>query len=270
MNLKIKLFLLLTGFQQLLFAQSGFTNLGGANFLGFGRAGATLTGIESIYMNQAGLTAVKDFSVDISAEKRFNFQELSTISIAGAKTFKFGTVGLLLSNFGFSAYNEQKFGLAYARKLNKNISFGGQFDFLRYNIESYGHKNLITFELGMQMRLSKELSLATHIFSPGHIGARTQTEIGSRIRFGLLYRPSEKVLLLTEIDKLISRAVEIKFGISYQFMDALQIRFGINPSANLYSFGAMFRLKNNYQISSAMAIHQNLGNSPAVSFQYNH
>ena len=140
--------------------QSGFTTIGGANFLGYSRAGVNLTGVEAIYMNQAGLSEVKNYAFDVSAERRFNLEEFTNISIAGARTFKFGTIGLLLSNFGFSEYNEQKFGLAYARKLNKSISLGGQFDLLSYNSENTGTKNLFTFELGMQLQINKEFSLS--------------------------------------------------------------------------------------------------------------
>ena len=249
--------------------QSGFTTIGGANFLGYSRAGVNLTGVEAIYMNQAGLSDVKNYAFDVSAERRFNLEEFTNISIAGARTFKFGTIGLLLSNFGFSEYNEQKFGLAYARKLNKSISLGGQFDLLSYNSENAGTKNLFTFELGMQLQLNKEFSIATHIFSPGHIEVSESTEISTRFRLGLMYKPSSKVFLLAEIDKVIYRSLEYKLGISYQAVKELQIRLGINPSTEIYSFGAMIAIQDKYKIASAVALNNNLGNTPSVSFQYN-
>ena len=45
----------------------------------------------------------------------------------------------------FSKYNEQKFGLAYARKLFHNVSLGGQLDYLSLNIENYSQQHFITF-----------------------------------------------------------------------------------------------------------------------------
>lgn len=250
--------------------QSGFTTIGGANFLGYSRAGVNLSGIEAIYLNQAGLSEVKNFAFDVSAEKRFNLEELTNISIAGAKTFAFGTVGVILSNFGFTEYNEQKFGLAYARKLNRNISLGGQFDLLRYNVDKLGSKNLFSFELGMQLKLSKDFSLATHVFSPGNIEVSETTEIGTRFRLGLMYKPSEKVFLLAELDKLIYRPLEYKVAVSYQAVKELQIRLGINPSTEIYSFGIMLQFQDKYKVASAIALNNNLGNSPAISLQYNH
>jgi hypothetical protein len=268
MNLRFKIALTFIALSVLGRSQSGFTTLGGANFLGYSRAGVNITGIESMYLNQAGLTSIKKVAFDISTERRFNIEELTTISIAGAKTYKFGTVGFLMSSFGFSQFNEQKFGLAYARKLTKTVSLGGQFNMLRYNVEQYGSKNLFTFELGVQIQISKEISVATHIFSPGQLSINDKSDIGTRFRFGFKYMPSTKVFLLAELDKLIYRPVEYKLGISYQAVEALQIRLGINPSAELYSFGAMVSIQKVYRISSAIALNNRLGNTPSFSLQY--
>lgn len=265
---RFRLVLMLLFLANVAVGQSGFTTIGGANFLGYGRAGVNIAGIESIYLNQAGLTDVKKFAIDISAEKRYNLAELTNISIAGAKTFKFGTVGLLLSNFGFTEYNEQKFGLAYARKLNRSISLGGQFDLLRYNILNVGSKNLISFELGMQLQLNKDFSIATHVFSPGQIEVADGTEIGTRFRLGIKYAPSAKVMVLAEVDKLIDRKAEYKLALGYQAIDVLQIRIGVNPTVSTYSFGAMLKWKDQYRIASAVSLNSQLGNVPAISLQY--
>ncbi len=249
-------------------AQSGFTTIGGANFVGYGRAGTNINGIESIYHNQAGLTGVKNVAFDVSAERRFNLDELTNISFAGAKSFKFGTIGILLSNFGTSDYSEQKFGLAYAKKLSSAISLGGQFDLLRLNISQFGSKNIFTFEIGMQLRLNKDFSVATHVFSPGNITINESTDLGTRFRLGLKYQPSTKVFILAEIDKLIYRNIEYKLGLSYQAIKALQLRLGVNPSNETFSFGLALNFQDTYRIATAYSLQSNLGNTPAISLQY--
>lgn len=251
-----------------IWGQSGFTTIGGANFVGYGRAGTNIEGIESIYLNQAGLVGVKNFAFDVSAERRFNLDELTNISFAGAKTFKFGTVGLLLSNFGYSDYSEQKFGLAYAKKLSSAISLGGQFDILRLNISQFGSKNIYTFEIGMQLRLNKDFSVATHVFSPGNITINESTELGTRFRLGVKYQPSNKVFILAEMDKLIYRDIEYKIGVSYQAIKELQLRLGVNPSNETFSFGVALNIKDSYRIATAYSLQDNLGNTPAISLQY--
>lgn len=248
--------------------QSGFTTLGGANFLGYSRAGLNITGVEAVYLNQAGLVGVKNFAADLSVEQRFGLSDLSNGSIGLAKTFGFGTVGLMFSSFGITEYNEQKLGLAYARKLNSNISLGGQFDLLRYNVSTVGSINLISFELGMQLRLNKDFSVGTHIFSPGNIEVADGTEIGTRFRIGVKYSPSNKVFLLAELDKVIDRALDYKLAIGYQLIDLIQLRVGMDPKLNTYSFGAMLKFKDTYKVSTAYTFNHSLGNTPAISLQY--
>lgn len=249
-------------------AQSGFTTLGGANFLAYGRAGVNISGIEAIYLNQAGLADLKGTGLDVSFEKRYNFSELTNISLAGARAFKFGTVGVMASNFGFSEYSEQKFGIAYARRLSGNVTLGGQFDLLRYNVTNTGSKNLFSFEAGMQVQLNRDFSVAAHVFSPGKIEVTEQTDLGTRFRLGLMFKPSDKVFVIGELDKLIYRKPDFKVGFSYQVVREAQVRFGMSPVTQTWSLGAMFGFGQKYHIASAFAANGNLGNTPALSMQY--
>ena len=43
-----------------------------------------------------------------------------------------------LNYFGSGNYNEQKIGLAYAKKLAKRLALGAQVDYLRTSIAGYG------------------------------------------------------------------------------------------------------------------------------------
>lgn len=251
-----------------LWGQSGFTSSGGANFLGYSRAGVNISGIESAYLNQAGLADIRDFAADGSFERRYGFSDLTHISLAAAKRFKFGTIGLMASSFGFTEYNEQKFGLAYARRLSKNVSLGGQFDVLRYNVVNIGSKNLFSFEAGMQVQLNRDFSLAAHVFSPGNIEVTENTDLGTRFRLGLMFKPSEKVFVIGELDKLIYRQADFKVGFSYQVVKEAQVRFGMSPVTQSWSLGAMFNLGQKYYLGSAFAANSNLGNTPALTLQY--
>lgn len=250
-------------------AQSGFTNLGGASFLGFGRAGVNISGIESIYFNQAGLADIDHFAIDVSFERRFNLEELTQISIAVAKSYDFGTFGLMVSQFGFQEYNEQKFGLAYAKKLMSQVSIGGQFDLLRYNVLNFGHKNIFTFELGIQYKIHKSLSMAAHIFNPGNIEINEFTNLASRFRTGIKYAPSDKVFLLLEVEKAVDQKLEYRFGLGYQIIKTVQCRMGVNPTIGIFSFGCVFQWNDAYKLGGAMATNNPLGNSSAFTLQYN-
>jgi len=264
------LFIILIGLLGIntMMSQSGFNTGGGANFLGYARAGATIDGIQSIYHNQAGLADIKNFAADMSYERRFNLEDLNFISLAVAKKIKLGTFGISAQHFGFDQFNEQKFGLAYARRLNSLISIGGQLDYMRYNVETLGSRHLISFEVGTILQINRNFKLGTHIFSPGKIEVAEATDLPTRFRVGLSYHPSSKVFILIEADKAIHREPEYKMAIGYEILKAVHLRLGMNPTISMYSIGFQASLNNKYKVSGAMGLNNSLGNTPAISFQY--
>jgi len=249
-------------------AQTGFSSSGGANWLGMARAGVAHTGAASIYLNQAGMTSVHDMAFDISAERRFNLSELTQVSLVAIKSFRFGTVGLVASSFGFDQYNEQKIGFAYARRLSGNISIGGQFDLLRYNIDNIGSKNVFSFETGMIAHINKQITVGAHIFSPVHVKINDIDKISARFRTGLKYSPSNKVFLLAEVDKSIDQDMELRFGISYIPIKTLTLMTGVNTTLSSFHFGLQLHFSDHYSIATALGTNHILGNSPSISLQY--
>ncbi len=125
--------------QQSSSAQNGIQNLGGATTNGIAHAGVTLDNISAMYTNQAGTAFLEGWAVDVSVDRRFNLEELTTFSFAAATSLNFGTVGILVGQYGFDAYSEQKIGLSYARLLTSYLAISGQFDVLGFKIDGFGN-----------------------------------------------------------------------------------------------------------------------------------
>ena len=259
----------------LVVAQKGFSQLGffpvqGATFNGLGRSGVSFEGVESIYNNQAGITKVKNFAADVSFERRFNLKELDIISISILKSQKnLGTFGLMFSQFGFSKYNEQKFGLAYARKLFHNVSLGGQLDYLSLNIENYSQQHFITFEVGTRILISKQIAIGAHIFNPIKQKINEYDDLFSKFRVGLQYSPSSKVQLYADVDKTIYKSASVKLGLIYQVVSSVQLRIGSDITNQIYAFGAKFSFLNSYHVAGSISSHHELGATSSISLQYN-
>jgi hypothetical protein len=98
----------------------------------------------------------------------------------------------------------------------------------------------------MQLKLNKEFSIATHIFSPGTVQNYRCNRFGNpRFRLGVMYKPSNKVfMIMPKMDKLIYRKPDFKIGVGYNVIQEAQINVGINPTLGFYSFGLHFNLKN--------------------------
>jgi len=264
----IILFLLITSAITLT-GQRGITPAKGAESLSLGGSVSGSLGIESLLNNQAGLSQLEGFGVIVSTEQRFLLSELVIASAGVAYNFKkVGTLGLMVSNFGFEEYREQKYGLAYGRKLFENLSIGGQFDVLNTRIVGFGSSTSITFELGLQAALSEAFSIGAHVFSPGTVSINDTNELPSRFNLGVQYQPSDQIYATVEVEKLIDRGLSVQGGISYQIIESLYLRVGTSTNPTRMSFGLAYGFNETFRFDAAMTNHEILGITPAASVRY--
>lgn len=230
---------------------------------------STSTSIDAILNNQAGLYKLTGYGFIASAEQRFLLNELSTISFGAAYGKKnLGSFGLLISSFGIDEYKEQKFAFAYARKLLDKLSIGGQLDFLSTRILGYGSSNSVTFEIGIQSMVTKEFTLGFHLFSPGQVSQGTESNIPTRMNAGFAYHPSNKLLIVLEVEKIIDLDFAVRGGISYAFADQFILRAGASTGETTFSFGLAYKIQNSLYFDGAFSQHEVLGITPAASVKY--
>ena len=210
----------------------------------------------------------KDISFSLYAEQRFLQSELGYYTGGLTLPTKSGAFGLALNYSGFDLYNEQKLGLAYGRLFTKNISGGIQIDYLSTSISEYGTASALTFELGLLIKLSEQISTAVHLFNPVAVKSGFDDEkIPTLFRLALSYEPSKKILLITEVGKDIDFPARFKAGIEYRIVDALHLRGGIGTNPSQYSLGIGINVQH-LKIDLASSYHQVLGFTPALSVNY--
>lgn len=93
------------------------------------------TGCFSFTSNQAALAGAKFAAVGVYGERRFMLEETSLYGLALAlPTKNLGNFGVMVNYSGFSNFNENKAGLAYARSLGSKVDIGIQFNYYGYRI----------------------------------------------------------------------------------------------------------------------------------------
>ncbi|MFZ4399085.1 MAG: hypothetical protein ACOYO1_03535 [Bacteroidales bacterium] len=246
------------------------TTIGGRS-AGMGGASVTLSDFWAVNNNQAGIADFKNMKAGFYFENRFLVKELSYKTVAFILPTKSGVFGLNYHHFGYTAYNEQKIGLAYAKSLGKNFSAGLQLDYLGTSLgDNYGSKNAFTFELGVMAKLSHNVTLAAHVFNPvnAKFNDYNNEKIPSVFKLGINYTFSEKLIIAIESEKNINFDPIFKAGFEYKLLEIAYVRLGIsnNPVINTFGFGIVYH---QFTIDFASSIHQALGYSPQFSFIYN-
>jgi hypothetical protein len=249
--------------------QRGFTSAQGARSVAMANTGSTMLGIEAILNNQAGLYKLNGIGVIAATEQRFLLEELNAISFGLAYgNNSLGAVGLMVSNFGFDEYREQKIGLAYSRKLFDNLSIGGQLDLLHVNIAGYGSSSNLTFELGAITDITKEVSIGFHVFSPSEINITDQATVPTKIILGVAYKPSKKIQIVTEVEKIVDRDYTFRMGVDYAIVDALSLRAGYGTGPAMLSFGLGYNINKKLSFDGSFTNHETLGITPSGSLIY--
>ncbi len=265
---RILTFTLLLFFGQTLFAQNDAASIGGARSLGMGATGVVFQDIHSLFTNQAGLANLEDLEVTAFGRQRFLLSSLNNFSLGVAYPTNSGTIGLSLDYFGFSTFNEQKIGIAYGRKLFDKLQIGAKFDFLNTRIEEFGSRSNFTFELGFISELLPELTLGAHIYNPLRLEITEDEILPSILTIGAGYKPSEKVLLILELQKDVDFPATFKGGVEYYVIDIFSIRAGVGNQPSAFSFGFGLKLKSGIAIDLASSYHTILGFTPSVGLVY--
>lgn len=250
-------------------AQNGIPPNAGARGLAMGQTGLGFRDINSIFSNPSGLGYLSNFSATAFAEQRFLISEIKSVSAAAAYPTNSGTFGLSLNYFGFEAFNEQRIGLAYGRKLFDNLAIGGQIVVLNTRIPEYGSRSVITFELGFTSQIVPELLVNGHLYSPVRVELTADENLPSIYAFGISYLPSNKVIFNLEVEKDIDYPVRVKAGLEYKVIEAFAIRLGILTEPTAVSFGIGYQISNGLTIDFASSYHQVLGFTPGFSITYN-
>lgn len=254
-----------------IYAKAGNENFPiGARSAAMGNASVSLSDVWSAQHNQAGLGFLHTASAGVYYENRFLLKELSIKGGALAMPVKGGTLGLCITNFGYSLYSENKFCLSFAKAFGDKFSVGIAMDYLTTKIaEGYGKKGVFVAEIGLQAKPIKGLTIGAHVYNP----TRTQladynTErIPTIIRLGGDYTFSDKITLAVESEKDIAQRAVFKAGIEYRAVKEFYLRAGVSTNPTLSSFGFGVNLSN-FKLDLSANYHQTLGISPQLSLTF--
>lgn len=234
----------------------------GASGGALGNIRTTHQNVLALYGNEAGLAHLSDPSFYASVERRFNSEGLNFYSLLGALPTRYGAFGINIFYHGFEEYNEKLLGLSYARRLVETLAIGARFDFIQASIPTYGNTTNLTAEFGLQANISSSVLLGFHIHNPFEIRWLKDELLPTIFSLGISYKPSDKVWISGEIEKVSDFRENIKWGLEYRVLDQLAFRIGINTNPALMSFGFGYSMDSGLSCDIGSTVHQELGLSP--------
>lgn len=247
-----------------LFAHDFIHPLGG-RAAAMGGSSVASQGLWAMQNNPAGMANLNKISLGLYYENRWMLPETAYKCGAFALPTNFGCLGLSFNQFGSSKYNENKFGLAYAKDFGRYLQIGLQLDYLLLKIgNDYGSYRAVTFELGLQSQVTDKLTLGTYIFNP--VNFRLEQTLNHEklpivMRFGLAYQFTKDFIGQCEIEKNTEReGVSLRGGLEYEAFKNFYIRAGAQTNPGILSFGLGYGIRF-AQINIGAQLHNELGAS---------
>lgn len=251
----------------MLFAYDFIHPIGG-RAAAMGGSSVASQGLWAMQNNPAGMANLEKISLGLYYENRWMLPETAYKCGAFALPTKFGCLGLSFNQFGSWKYNENKFGLAYAKDFGRYLQIGLQLDYLMLKIgNDYGTFNAFTFELGLQSQVTDKLTLGTYIFNPVNFSFEqtlNHEKLPIVMRFGLAYKFTKDFIGQCEIEKNTEKeGVSLRGGLEYEAFKQFYIRAGMQSNPGILSFGLGYTIRF-AQINVAAQLHNELGASVQI------
>jgi hypothetical protein len=237
----------------------------------FGLAGAstTLDGIDALYFNPAGLTALQHTALHGGSASNFSLGPLTQgnagISIrAGEHSNLFAS----LSQFGFSSYQERQVGVGYAMQLEQTLSAAIRFDIYQFSIDGYGSAMLPGFLIGVQFQPARQIVIGAVAKNPIEIATHEAITLPTLLSIGVAFHPSQAARIYLELEKDIDYSPRVRIAAEYQVVDALVLRLGVAGNPGTFHAGFGLRVLEQLRIDLGAGYHPVLGFTPAIGFAY--
>jgi long-subunit fatty acid transport protein len=254
-------------FSTKMMAQIGYRLVSGGQSAALGNAALATHSADAVFQNPASLLFITRPTATLATEMRFGVKELRPIGVGFIQPTKSGVFGFSLQHFGFSAFQQQKLGVALARRFSDKLDVGIQLDYLHLQAPDYGNAHLLTFEIGCNTLITKDLILAAYVYNP--LAIRLNEEhISSVFRLGIAYSVNDYVVVATEIEKNLVDGANFRFGINYKIAKTVAVRCGFSSLPASFSFGIGYQLSKNIVIDAALAHQALLGSTPSLSLTY--
>ena len=213
----------------------------GARAAGISYASAVLNDEWSLFNNAGGLASINKPNAAFAVDVHPNLAGANRVAAIFSLPVKIGVAGAGFFRFGDNLYSEQIISAGYGNRFGI-ASLGLKVNYVQYRAEGFGTKSVATINAGGIADLTPQLSVGAYITNINQPKVSGKNEhLPTKLAAGLSFKPTEKLLLVTEIEKDLAYDPTWKGGLEYIIHKKLFLRTGFNLKPNASFFGIGFQ-----------------------------
>lgn len=213
-----------------------------------------------LFNNPAGLSQINWREIGIYySPAPFGLTELANGYVAYLEPFSFGSVALGGMTYGFDLYRESRIQLGYSYNYDNSLFLGTSLNYHTVSIKNYGNDAALYFNFGLLAFIKDNIRVgcSTSNINRAVIG-NDKDLIPVVINAGFSIDAYEDLILNVAMEKEIKFDPSFQFGINYNLIEYLELRFGFSNEPSKYSAGIGINYSY-FSLDYAMFTHNDLG-----------
>ncbi|MBX2945987.1 MAG: hypothetical protein KF725_09140 [Cyclobacteriaceae bacterium] len=246
------------------------STLMGARANGMGYNSAALFDTWSLFNNVAGLTKTEHPTAAFSYDLRPLLPGANRTAATCTWPVKFGVIGGGVFRFGDDLYSESLLSAGFSNQLGL-AALGLKINYIQYRAEGFGTKGIFTINFGGIAELTPALAVGAYITNINQPKLSIDDDrVPTLLTAGLSFKPNDKVIIATELEKDLDYATNWKTGMEYVFHKKFCARTGFNLQPQAAFFGLGFKTsKFNLDYAIQHSEHLSLSHQASVGYTFN-
>ena len=243
---------------KILIAQS-ISTLVGARAMGMGFSSSAIADEWSLFNNIGGLGKIDRASTNFTYEIKPALIGANRFAASIIIPTKLSAFGLGIFRFGDDLYSESIVSFGLGNTIG-NTSLGAKANYVQYRAEGFGTSTAMSIDFGGISQLTPQISVGAYItnLTQAKLSDTDNQRLPTKLVTGLGFRLSDKIFLITEIEKDLDYPATWHSGLEYAVDKKIFFRtgFAMNPNAGYFGLGGQ---KKNIKVDYAMALNQLTG-----------
>jgi hypothetical protein len=235
---------------------------------GMGYASSALFDEWGVFNNIAGIAKLETTTAAFAYDLHPTLTGANRTAAVAAIPVTIGVAAVGAYRFGDDLYNEHLFTAGYSNTFGL-ASLGIKANYIQYQTEGFGTKSVVSINLGGIAQLTPLLAVGAYITNINQPNLNKFEKLPTRLAAGLSFTPTEKVIVITELEKDLDYKPTWKAGAEYTFHSKLTARTGYNINPNTAFFGLGFKtskFKIDYALQHNVLL--SLSHQASVTYQF--